>query len=144
MGCMSFVSWLGSIVVFVCSFFSQSNPLCLPRAARSASPYRAGTCSEWRRGVIASHLACRSRVISHDISQVPVVQKVDSAIYWINHYPVDNAIGLRITYPLDSDIYPVDTHVHVVLSNFWTTGARSKACSQAIVNCLQDRHCWGW
>ena len=62
--------------------------------------------------------AARARVISHDISQAPVVQKVDSAIHWINHYPVDNAIGLRITYPLDSDIYPVDTHVHVVLSNF--------------------------
>ena len=48
--------------------------------------------------------AARARVISHDISQAPVVQKVDSAIYWINHYPVDNAIGLRITYPLDIDI----------------------------------------
>ena len=31
-------------------------------------------------------------------------QKVDSAIDWINHYPVDNAFGLRITYPLDSDL----------------------------------------
>ena len=27
--------------------------------------------------------------------QVPVVQKVDSAIHWINHYAVDNAISLR-------------------------------------------------
>ena len=43
-------------------------------------------------------------MISHDISQAPVVQEVDSAIHWINHYQVDNAIGLRITYPLDSDI----------------------------------------
>ena len=48
--------------------------------------------------------AARARVISDDISQAPVVQKVDSAIYWINHYPVDSATGLRITYPLDSDI----------------------------------------
>ena len=31
-------------------------------------------------------------------------QKVDSAIDWINHYPVDNAFGLYITYPLDSDL----------------------------------------
>ena len=31
-------------------------------------------------------------------------QKVDSAIDWINHYPVDNAFGLHITYPLDSDL----------------------------------------
>ena len=34
----------------------------------------------------------------------PVVQKVDSAIHWINHYPVDNAIGFRNTHPLDSDL----------------------------------------
>ena len=60
--------------------------------------------SQRRRRDIASHLACGSRVISHDISQAAVVQKMDSAIHWINHYPVDNAIGLRITYPLDSDI----------------------------------------
>ena len=32
----------------------------------------------------------------------PVVQKIDSAICWINHYPLDNAIGLCTTYPLDS------------------------------------------
>ena len=34
----------------------------------------------------------------------PVLQKVDSAIQWINHYPVDIAIGLRNTYTLDSDL----------------------------------------
>ena len=34
----------------------------------------------------------------------PVVQKVDSAIDWINHYPVDKAISLGTTYPLDSDL----------------------------------------
>ena len=34
----------------------------------------------------------------------PVVQKVDSTIHWINHYPVDNAISSRNTYPLDSDL----------------------------------------
>ena len=34
----------------------------------------------------------------------PVVPKVDSVIHWINHYPVDNAIGLRTTYPLDRDL----------------------------------------
>ena len=27
----------------------------------------------------------------HNNVQVPVVQKVDSAIHWINHHPVDNA-----------------------------------------------------
>ena len=38
--------------------------------------------------------------------QAPVVQKVDSAIHWINLYPVDSAIfiGFPNTYPLDSDL----------------------------------------
>ena len=34
----------------------------------------------------------------------PVVQRVDSAIHRINHYPVDNAINFRNTYPLGSDL----------------------------------------
>ena len=38
------------------------------------------------------------------IIQRPVVQKVDSAIPWINHYPVDSTISFRNTYPLDSDL----------------------------------------
>ena len=36
--------------------------------------------------------------------QAPVVQKVDSAIRWINLYPVDSAIGFPNTYPLGSDL----------------------------------------
>ena len=36
--------------------------------------------------------------------QAPVVQKLDSAIHWINLYKVDNAIGFPNTYPLDSDL----------------------------------------
>ena len=38
------------------------------------------------------------------VTQAPVVQKLDSAIHRINHYPVDNAIGFPNTYPLDSDL----------------------------------------
>ena len=30
--------------------------------------------------------------------QAPVVQKVDNAIQWINHYPVNYAIGFPNTY----------------------------------------------
>jgi len=33
-----------------------------------------------------------------------VVQKLDSAIRRINHYPVDKVIGFPNTYPLDSDL----------------------------------------
>ena len=46
----------------------------------------------------------------------PVVQKVDSAILWINHYPGDNANGLPTNYPLDSNyfIYPVDSAIQLL------------------------------
>ena len=43
----------------------------------------------------------------------PVVQKVDSIIYRMNHYLLDSTIGFSNNYPLDSD-----------LSSFWETGAR--------------------
>ena len=36
--------------------------------------------------------------------QAPVVQRVDSAIQWINYYPLDNTINFDSTYPLDSDL----------------------------------------
>ena len=38
------------------------------------------------------------------VQQAPVVQKVDSSIHRINHYPVDSAIGLPNNYPLDRDL----------------------------------------
>ena len=34
----------------------------------------------------------------------PVVQTVNNAIHWINHYPLDNSIGFASVYPLDSDL----------------------------------------
>ena len=34
----------------------------------------------------------------------PVVQTLDSAIHWINHYLLDNSIGFASVYPLDSDL----------------------------------------
>ena len=34
----------------------------------------------------------------------PVVQTLDSAIHWINDYPLDNSIGFSSVYPLDSDL----------------------------------------
>ena len=34
----------------------------------------------------------------------PVVQRLDSAIHWINHYPADSMVGFVNTYPLDSDL----------------------------------------
>ena len=37
--------------------------------------------------------------------QVSIVQKVNSAIYWINLYPVDNVVAYPDPYPLDSDLF---------------------------------------
>ena len=34
----------------------------------------------------------------------PVVQRLDNAIYRINHYPVDSVVCFVNTYPLDSDL----------------------------------------
>lgn len=34
----------------------------------------------------------------------PVVQKVDSTMRWINHYPLSRAISLPNKYPLDNDL----------------------------------------
>ena len=36
--------------------------------------------------------------------QAQVVQKADSAIHWINLYPLDSVISFPNTYPLDSDL----------------------------------------
>ena len=37
--------------------------------------------------------------------QAPVVRRVDSAIHWINHCPLDNSIGFARVYPQDSAIH---------------------------------------
>ena len=45
-----------------------------------------------------------SKVTGYFINKLaPGVQKVDSAIHWINLHPVDNVIGFLNEYPLDSD-----------------------------------------
>ena len=36
--------------------------------------------------------------------QACVVRKVDNAIHWINHYPVNSIVCFVNTYPLDSDL----------------------------------------
>ena len=38
------------------------------------------------------------------IHQGPVVQRMDNAIRWINHYPGDNVVCFVNTYLLDSDL----------------------------------------
>ena len=36
--------------------------------------------------------------------QAQVVQTLDNAIHWINHYPAENYYGNQLRYPLDSDL----------------------------------------
>ena len=52
----------------------------------------------------------------HDSSLAPVVQKLDNAIQGINHYLVHSAIGSPNTYPLDSDLGPVDSDCRLLWS----------------------------
>ena len=38
------------------------------------------------------------------LKTVQTMRKMDSTIHWINLYPVDGAIGLPNSYPVDSDL----------------------------------------
>ena len=62
--------------------------------------------SNWQTAKLFSRSKCLTERWSDEggIHQAPVVQKVDIAINWIHHYPVDSAIGFPNTYPLDSDL----------------------------------------
>ena len=53
-----------------------------------------------------AYLFVQNNIIAQWFSngQAPVVQTLDSAIHWINHYPLDNSIGFASVYPLDSDL----------------------------------------
>ena len=59
----------------------------------------------------------KSLIVEHDLfwkivpnwvyfsqGHAPVVQRLDNAIHWINHYPVDSLVCFVNTYPLDSDL----------------------------------------
>ena len=45
------------------------------------------------------------QALRHVNNQAPVVQKLDSAIHRINHYPVDKYYKNRLHYPLESDLF---------------------------------------
>ena len=53
-------------------------------------------------------------------NQAPVVQTLDSAIHRINHYPADSVIDFRNTYPLDGDLFKVDTATQRLKNWAWT------------------------
>ena len=74
------------------SFFFRSNQQTLVGQEHVTNPY------ERLRG----RLLQRASHKHEDLA--PVVRKADSAIHWINFYPVDSAIGFPNTYPWDSDL----------------------------------------
>ena len=54
--------------------------------------------------LIESIVTVKRLINGRDQQQVPVVQKVDCAIHWINLYSLDSAVGFPNTYPLDRDL----------------------------------------
>ena len=64
----------------------------------------------------------------------PFVQKVDNAIYRINLYPLDSAIGFPNTYPLHRFIRSK------ALCNVWTTGSGAIRHQDMKVVCYQMFH----
>ena len=53
-----------------------------------------------------NEMEAEKRNPGNEVGQDPVVGRVDSAIHWINHYPLeqDNSIGFASVHPLDSDL----------------------------------------
>ena len=47
---------------------------------------------------------CQSSSGSHGHRLAPVVQRMNNAIHWKNHYPADSVVCFVSTYPLDSDL----------------------------------------
>ena len=58
----------------------------------------------------------------------PVVQKVASAIQWINHYPLDKSIRFV-------SVYPVDSAIHL-LNNPGQNAVSGLYCLANFSNCL--------
>ena len=58
--------------------------------------YKKKTQNNNKNAFILSLISPKKIMISK--KQAPVVQKVDNAIQWINHYPVNYAIGFPNTY----------------------------------------------
>ena len=73
------------------------------------APFEGPWSGHWFPGLaISATLQARMQtVVKKKLSKhqlAPVVQKVDSAIHWINHYPLDSAICFPNTFPWDSDL----------------------------------------
>ena len=70
------------------------------------SPFRALSRRQLTFPVLLGNQPCQKmhEAMMQRIQLASVVQRLDSAIRWVNLYPVDSAISFSITYPLDSDL----------------------------------------
>ena len=72
--------------------------------------------TEERQGPIQGPIGWRWDLLAAQLSPQTsgaVVPKVDSTIYWINHYPLDSAVGFPNTYPLGTDLSG-DSPIHLL------------------------------
>ena len=44
----------------------------------------------------------------------PVVPTLDSAVHWINYSPTNKYYGNRLRYSMDTEIYQVDSVIHLL------------------------------
>jgi len=87
--------WSGNIWFSCCLRLEWSQRLCWNSFAAGGSVVGGDLVPPCGRS------CCRLQWIVH---LAPVVQTLDGAVHWINHYPLDNSIGFASVYPLDSDL----------------------------------------
>ena len=77
--------------------------------------------------------------------QALVIQKVDNAIHCINHYPVNNAVGIHNTYPHWIVIYPVDYAIEHLINrgqNCNVDVADKRTTALVLFNSKLGLHTW--
>jgi len=87
--------WSGNIWFSCCLRLEWSQRLCWNSFAAGGSVVGGDLVPPCGRS------CCRLQWIVH---LAPVVQTLDGAVHWINHYPLDNSIGFASVCPLDSDL----------------------------------------
>ena len=74
-------------------------------------------------------------ILSH---LAPVAGKVNSVIRWINHYPLDSAIGFPNNYPMDSAIHRIN---HYIADKYYTVKSHVTVKALGLHNFIRS---FGW
>ena len=90
------------VCMYVCMYIKFTE--CRSDFQRYSFVYRYRSVSYGKRWPHSSGSLMTSVAIFCHTKQGPVVQRVDSTIHWVNHYPMDNSINFDSTYLLDSDL----------------------------------------